>query len=519
MSNSKFNANPKISSVVSSLPGLDDRAKTMLTLNLTRVVNGNSDNLITPIARRFSSPKVLLSKWDEVYNSIISNQDENKPLVNHTLREIETAQRLKFSPRSISKPWTERREDVDNYFENPNLDYTKLECESASSSVGRLRPLSINQAAKFIKRGTNSGIPFMTDKGSVLDEVISDFNFYLERRDPCVLFTRTQEAGKTRNVWGYPLADVLNEMRFYRPILDVQKSLSWRSALSGPTSVDIRATEILKTAIRDGLLLISIDFSSYDASIKQGLQFRVGHYYKSLFQKQFHGDIDKIIERKSTIGLVTPDGILDGPHGVPSGSVFTNEDDSIAQYCIAKESNSIKDGLFEIQGDDGIYAVSPDSKVSLYSSFTKYGLNVNEEKSLESDNHFVFLQMLYHPYYDKGGVIGGIYPLYRALNRIAFQERWSRFEDYGLDGVNYYSLRTLSILENCKNHPLFEQFVEFIWYHDKYSLEYNQSSISDYVRLIKDTEGRFGVVSNQYGDDINGISDWASVAVVRRLNS
>jgi hypothetical protein len=46
---------------------------------------------------------------------------------------------------------------------------------------------------------------------------------------------------------------------------------------------------------------------------------------------------DYIAWRFGNIGLITPDGVKDGPHGVPSGSTFTLEVNSIAQILIAKE--------------------------------------------------------------------------------------------------------------------------------------------------------------------------------------
>ena len=156
--------------------------------------------------------------------------------------------------------------------------------------------------------------------------------------------------------------------------------------------------------------------------------------------------------------------------------------------------------------------------MSLYNAFKKFGLNVNVDKSFESSNYLVYLQNLYHPDFKKDGVIGGVYPTFRALNRIIYQERWANFEDYGIKGKDYYAIRTLSILENCKNHPLFEKLVKFILSKDKYNLEITSSGISDYVKFMSDTEGTQGLIVNQYGDDLSGIRNWDSFLLVKSLS-
>jgi hypothetical protein len=505
---------------ITSLPFLDvinelnlgdnTYAKEKLSNLLTRTTVGSKDILVSPIGKY--GPDKLLSEWRSVFEDAVNSGKVS----NEVLISIEDAQADKFSPRSIALPWTKRKANVDQYFIETNIDYSSLDCSTSASES--LRPLNYINASKFIKKSTSAGLPSMRKKGEVLEETVKDIEYYLNREDPAVLYTRTQEGMKTRDVFGVPLADVLNEMRYYRPILEFQKKLIWRSALSGPERVAKHLTEIIERAVSEGLTLISIDFSAYDTTIKQGLQFKVGQYYKSLFQKSYHSEIDNIIRRKSTIGLVTPDGVMTGPHGEPSGSAFTNEDDSLAQHCIAMSSNAIIEDLLDIQGDDGVYAVKPETVNSLYNTFKKYGLNVNVDKSFESSNYLVYLQNLYHPDFKRDGVIGGVYPTFRALNRIVYQERWANFEDYGIKGKDYYAIRTLSILENCKNHPLFEELVKFILSKDKYNLEVSSRGINEYVKFMVDTEGTEGLIINQYGDDLSGIRNWRSFKLVRSLS-
>ena len=156
----------------------------------------------------------------------------------------------------------------------------------------KLRPLSIEKASLLLKNSTNSGLPWYTKKGDIKQTLVSNFKYYLDRQDPCVLFTRTQEQGKTRNVWGYPSADTLNEMRYYAPLLDYQKKLSWRAALNDPHTVDRGITNLINNAMLSGKKLVSIDFSAYDASVSKELQSAAFDYIKSLFQKNCAVDRD-----------------------------------------------------------------------------------------------------------------------------------------------------------------------------------------------------------------------------------
>lgn len=489
---------------------IDQDVRSRLSINLASIYSGSNDIFVTPLAKD-NDPYQLLTEWDSIFY-------EGKSKVNSVLQKIEENQRSKFGPMSISKPWSERKIGTYLYFEDSKLKYDSLNAlPEASRGKGILRPLSANKAISFLKNNTNSGLPFYTRKSKVKDRLLKDFKYYLQREDPCILFTRTTEQRKTRDIWGYPIADTLNETLFYQPVLSYQRKLYWRSALKGPEAVNKRLTYIIKEARSNNLDLISVDFSSYDRSIKPGLQLKVADYYKYLFQEKYHAEIDYLTYRKSTIGLVTPDGILRGGHGIPSGSTFTNEDDSICQFIISRNSRTTIRDLIDIQGDDGVYAINGKNVVKFYDGFKRFGLDLNTSKSDKSKDYLVYLQNLFHVDYQRAGVIVGIYPTYRALSRILFQERWSDFEDYGITGKDYYSLRTITILENCKYHPLFEKLVKFVLKYDKYGLRPSQKGIRDYVKMISESSGSAGILINQHGDNLRGISDFETVKLIRSL--
>jgi len=483
---------------------LKPEVESQLSRMMSNVVQGN-DNVI-------KGPLADVPNINEDFDEWFDAMQRKKPLIPELL-EVEMSNRAKRGPRSIAKPWSERIEGVEAYFNVSDTSSPKLVLPQGS---GRLRPLSIQNASEYIKRTTNSGLPYLAKKGTVLKEAITNFDELLSRQDPCVLFTRTQESGKTRPVWGYPIADTINEMMFYRPLLEYQRKSGYRSAVIGPEAVNTSVSNLMKFADSKGLKLLSIDFTAYDASISPQLSRTSFDFIGSQFQPQYRAHLEYLAQRFVEIGLVTPSGIYTGEHGVPSGSTFTNELDSIVQYLIAVNYPHEKLEMFQIQGDDGLYAVSDPYK--LMDWFQQFGLKPNYEKSLVSDTTGLFLQLLFNGEYTRNGEYVGVYSCERAKNRLEYLERFTDFARDDIDGKSYFAIRALSILENCKYHPWFEEFVEFILSKDKYQLQLSDQSLTNYIKMRNREDGRdinFNIY--QYGDYAQGLKNFDSYKLVQKL--
>lgn len=489
---------------------LDDFALEKLNLNNQRVEKGTEDIVTTPLVKNLSVEE-FVSGWTKVYN-------ENIHKVNDVLQDIEDKQKDKIAARSQAKPWSKNKETLYNYFnrEEPSYVYQpKLERNEV------LRPISVRKALDFLKNNTSAGLPSMLKTGDIKLRLL-DVD-YLEKEIaadyPCVLFTRTQEGWKTRYVWGYPKPNALDEMTVYIPFQPVQKKKPYRSALVGPKETDESMTRMINFAIANDLTLMSVDFSAYDASVSKQQINHAFDYIRSHFQREFHDLITRQENYFIYCKIISPDGVLKGKHGIPSGSVFTNEIGSIVQYQIYDDTGLVYMDYIQCQGDDGALVLDDDSVDKLIDCLPKYGKLTNKDKCTIAKNWIVFLQKLYHIDYMVNGTIGGIYSTFRALCRLIYQERWSDFEKYGISGQDYYSLRTIQILENCKFHPLFELFVEYIWSVDKYNLAYSDEGLSKFIGMISDKQGKSGIVDNQYGDNLKGINEFETVKILKRLNN
>lgn len=471
---------------------------------MSGIVQGNDNVIKGPLA---DVPNIFedFKEWFDAMQS-------KDPLIPELL-DVEQSNLEKFGPRSIAKPWSERIEGVEAYFKTKDESFPELKLPQGAA---RLRPLNLQSASEYIKRTTNSGLPYLAQKGTVLKDAIANFEALLSRQDPAVLFTRTQESGKTRPVWGFPIAETLNEMKYYRPLLEFQKKSGYRSAVIGPDAVNTSVSDLMKYASSKDLKLLSIDFSAYDTSISPKLSRLCFEYIKSLYQAQYSEEIEYIYNRFVSIGLVTPDGIYVGEHGVPSGSTFTNEIDSLVQYIIA--TNYPKEDLvmFQIQGDDGLYAVSDPE--DLMGWFQQFGLKPNYDKSLVSDDCAQYLQLTFHPTYEVDGEYKGVYSVARAFLRICYLERFTDFTRDNIDGKSYFAIRALSISENCKYHPWFKEFIMFLLEKDKYQLEISEQSLTNYIKMREREDGRdinFNIY--QYGDYAQGLKSFESYKLVREL--
>lgn len=495
---------------------IDAGAAQKLSQSLARVQSGNTLIYRTPW-NKHKDGSVILASFDEFFSDLTHAE----PL-DARLDQLELSQRDKFGPRSLAKPWSERKGDVHKYFGEYEGELDTIDISPPLAPTRHsLRQIKLKRALQSLKHGTSSGLPYMIKKELVAERIANQLSnkdsgdFYyklLWREDPCVLYTRTQEQWKTRTVWGYPVADTLMELSYFIPILEAQKRLHWRSALLGPDEVDKMVTRAFLNSHAHNQPLMSIDFSLYDASVKPLLQSVAFSYLESMFQltAESQTNFSLMRDRFAEIGLVTPDGVLKGSHGVPSGSTFTNEVDSIVQYAIA--NNFIT--LGSVQGDDGIYVTEDPER--LIRRFNSFGLNVNEEKTDVSMDYCIFLQNYYsRSYVNVYGNPVGVYPLYRALNRLIYTERWTDFEDHNVEGRDYFSLRAISILENCKNHPFFVPFVKFVANSDKYNLKFSGMGFNKYTRMLNRVKGAGDLIRNQYGDDIRGLLSFQTVKVLR----
>lgn len=477
--------------------------KRKLSSHLENLRKGSDEVYLTPLGK-FNDPISLLNELDDLFA-------KNSHKIDQGLKVIEESNKSKFGPRSIAIPWRMRSDSLRDYYVNCNNDRVP----EFSSVKGTLRPISPDNAIHYLKNNTNSGLPYYTRKGLVKTKALEDLNDLLSKDYPCVLFTRTQEGNKTRNVWGYPIADTLNEMTYYQPLLKHQMKESYRVALLGPDYVDKHITQLLLKYHSSDKLMLSIDFSSYDSTVSTNLQDCCFKYISGLFNGHANG-LEYISHRFKTIPILTPDGIITGQHGVPSGATFTNEVDSICQFIIS--SKFINPSCINIQGDDGLYFCNEADKDNLIHEFESYGLKVNRDKT-GFGNSGTYLQRYYSLSNLKDGLVGGIYSIYRALNRLVYQERYSDFESYDINGKDYYSIRAICILENCKYHPLFNEFVKLILSKDKYLLSYSESGLNRYKEMLYKGSGTIGVLNNQYGDYIKGINNFTVSKLIKEYTS
>lgn len=322
-----------------------------------------------------------------------------------------------------------------------------------------------------------------------------------------MLYTRTQEQGKTRNVWGYPMSDTLYELRYYVPWLNLEKALPWRTALLGPDQVDKAITYHLKTKSPDQRV-VCVDFENYDASVRPLNIMHAFEYIASNFQ-DIDDELSWMSRRFSTIEIMTPDGLIEGWHGVPSGSTFTNAVDSLVQL----QASGVTGARCQIQGDDGVYLLYPSEHDEVASNFRRSGLTLNEDKTnVFETEEAIYLQRYYHPDYSTAdGVLGGVYSLFRAFARLKYLERWTDLGDIGIPGKDYFSIRAVMILENCKHHPAFREAVKLAQSLDEYDLGFDKAHLPAYSRS---EEAR--VRATNPGLDITeGIDSFETMKVLR----
>nr|WPA70734.1 MAG: RNA-dependent RNA polymerase [Mystacina tuberculata picobirnavirus 6] len=85
----------------------------------------------------------------------------------------------------------------------------------------------------------------------------------------------------------------------------------------------------------------------------------------------------------------------------------------------------------------------------------------------------------------KTSVIRGVYPTLRALKTLVYPEK---FHNPKLWNSDMFCARVYMILENCVDHPLFEDFVHFIARSNRHLIPFARKGKAELDKITRETK-------------------------------
>ncbi|AAG53583.1 RNA-dependent RNA polymerase [Human picobirnavirus] len=452
-----------------------------------RVRSGNTDEYRTTFFRGRSLDSILKA-WKPTLDKI----ENDWP----TLLDFENDLAKKVGPLSIQKPLAERLDDIESYYESISLDSEPISRSAIAAVIaewGDARGIQLRGQRKTVdnmKKSTNSGSPFFTKRRAVVDKTIPARLDYLgvqtkqflnnsDWYSAAVLGWRGQEGGPTdedvkqRVVWMFPFGVNVKELQFYQPAIEIAQKRWITPAWIGMEAVDQRITKLFDTKAKSELVICT-DFSKFDQHFNKDMQDAARTIIAALLNgsSESRDWLDNVFPVKYAIPLAMDMGVVKtGFHGMGSGSGGTNFDETLThralQYEAAQKAKSVLNPNSQCLGDDGILSYPGITVEDVTRSYSAHGQEMNIDKQYASAHDCTYLRRWHHDDYRVDGVCVGVYATYRALGRLCEQERYYDPEVWGPKMV---ALRQLSIIENCKYHPLREEFVNFCMKGDKYRL-------------------------------------------------
>lgn len=398
----------------------------------------------------------------------------------------------------------------------------------------RLRPRSYDAVVDDMRdRDTldsNSGFPMFSrrKRPDVLKNAydsISDGS-YLEF--PAILLFRNYNQ-KTRPVWMYPMSTNIVEGSFTQPLKEAitESDLQFFAPWRGYEHV----LRLFTKHYNDGEFISASDFSHTDAYFTKWATLEVYDVIKFAFQEQYWPALKQSMLHVNNIPLIIGrDKWIIGGHGVSSGSNWTNDLETYMDYIAEQYMtllNLVKEPDTAI-GDDISHRRDTylDNLAELLANeYKKMNFNVNAEKVTNERDWVKYLQRLtVRGYYsrrtftEKGKeypLLRGIYSTIRALNSSLNPEKFHSPKTWNKD---MFAVRQFMILENCIDHPLFEEFVKFICKGHPYLIPFAKKSnkqINDAQQESRHIPGLNPTYNQEKRD--KPLSSFASINLARRL--
>ena len=492
-----------------------------------RTKNGFHTDLRGPVYHDLPRFRVMDRWWD-----ILQTFDMHPDLYS-----FEREEALKLGPYSLQEPWDpDRKADAWRFFaDDRSTNMSANEWRNSLAYLQALIPDASLVRAKFAEllsrtpKNTNSGLPtFSRDRG-YLSQYQERFNEAMAgwgaevypfvagwRGQPGYIYPRPWT--KQRLLF---MADRLEGWlggQFVYPIIDTLKGQTFFSAWANQDTITAAVKRVLLNAQSLNVPVYSTDFSGFDASVPEIVLNDVFDVVASWFTATV--GLGTVQDSFVHGGLLTPDGLLQGRRGgIPSGSVFTNVIGTFvnllsAEYIARRLDVMRVDG--EYLGDDAlnVYGRDPGAE-RIQDAGGELNLSLNADKQFVSRTTAHFLQNVYILEDDELLYGGGVRPTSRALNGMLSYERARRPGEWN----EYLALmRTVMQLENCKYHPAFPRFVEFVAEGDRRLLEIDVTEIARRAGGAKAIEESLGITSFRYtSQDVSGLSGFKTTEVLRQL--
>nr|AVA30698.1 RNA-dependent RNA polymerase [Picobirnavirus sp.]AVD97021.1 RNA-dependent RNA polymerase [Picobirnavirus sp.]AVD97022.1 RNA-dependent RNA polymerase [Picobirnavirus sp.] len=454
---------------------------------LERQVEGQSRIITTPFAEGESTEE-LLSGWNTYLEGM------KAPFT--TLYSFEQDMRSKVGPLSVQRSLKDRLPSIEDYYNavehagepisEEAIQRFIIECRRAKG----LRMRQVDATVASMKLSTNSGNPYFTTRRRVLEQTtpylieregVSDWKVTLPEWIGYLCATlgwRGQEGGpdpddvKQRVLWMFSFAANIEELRVYQPLIQAFQKAHLVPGWEGNDEVDKRITRLFDT--KGNNLLICTDFSKFDQHMNHNMQLCAETVLSQLFDDSasFQRWKSSCFPIKYTLPLCYQWGyVMKGLHGMGSGSGGTNADETLSHRCLQHEAALLHAAQLNVNsmclGDDGVLSYPGITVNQIVDAYERHGQVCNVEKQYASQEDCVYLRRWHHRDYRVDGVCVGVYSTMRALGRLRYMERWIDPKKWGQKAV---AMRQLSILENCRYHPLGEEFVQYCAKRDKFRL-------------------------------------------------
>nr|UAW00345.1 MAG: RNA-dependent RNA polymerase [Porcine picobirnavirus] len=470
--------------------------------------------------------------------------------------QFDTSQLKKWGPQGGVKPLAEIMDIVLEGFQDSSypeafstpewhraMEYTK-HMFTGWFGIHDLRPASYRKVVDDMRARdvleSNSGWPLFTrrSKPEVKEAALADAESGKWKEYPAIALFRNYNQ-KTRLVWMFPMATNLVEGSFYQPLynaLSKTKATSFFAPWKGFSEVRKLITGLY--AKGSPFYIAASDFSSTDAHFRKATTQQVSEVLEACYKPEYRSSLHESLMHMHEIPLIVgPDTMITGEHGVSSGSNWTNFVETVFDFIFSVYVAIMQGAQIEVSGNtslgpkdsvySGLYAIGDDMSwvTTKYSEdfadkLEEYGRSVGQlikaEKTTNDRDKVKSLQRLFQRGYNtKDGDTRGVYSTIRALNSSLHPER---FHDPRKWSSDMFCVRQFMILENCVDHPLFEEFVRFVCKGNKHLSEFARKSSEEQNRALRESRLLPGLNAtyNQEKRD-SKLSEFASIRIAVKL--